>query len=96
MGPTVSLVRAVMMMMKTMKSTMNRVTLGLLGLKSLGFRVAELRRRGRLSLTRPDLGRCLIIAMCISCGRDTRLLLMKMSLERIWESMPLVRLAIVV
>jgi hypothetical protein len=90
----VSLALAVMtMMMKTMTSM---VTLGLLGLRSSGFRVAELRRRGRLSLALPNLGRCLTVAVCISCGRDARLLPMKMNLELVQGSMLLARLAAVV
>ena len=78
------------------KGTMNRVTLGLLVLRSSGFRVAELMRGGKLSLARSDLGRCLAVAACISCGRDARLLTTKMSLELVWASMLLARLAAVV
>jgi hypothetical protein len=86
----VSLAQVVM----TMKDVTNQVILGLLGLRSSGFRVAELRRTGKLSLVRLGLGRCLAVAACISCGRDVRLLQMKMSLEQVLESMLLASLAV--
>ena len=78
------------------KGTMNRVTLHLWVLRSSGFRVAELKRRGKLILARLDLVRCLAVVTCISSMRDARLLLTKMSLELVWASMLLARPAIVV
>jgi hypothetical protein len=51
-----------MMMKMTMKI---RMMLSVRGLRSLVYRVAKLKRSGRMSLARLDLNLCLIFAMCI-------------------------------